>query len=94
MELTREIHEQILMRLISPPGKLRTRGAGPPYGMLVRAAGERPEYRIVRQDELFEEVPDFPRDRTGPDWLFGAIGDDTGTSLFVVPWEMVRDVVD
>jgi hypothetical protein len=89
-----EIHEQILLRLISPPGKLYTRGAGPPFGMLVRAPGERAEYRIVSQDELFENVPDFPRDRTGPDWFLVAIGDDTGTSLFVCPWDMVKDVVE
>jgi hypothetical protein len=94
MALTREIHEQILMSLIGAPGKLHTRGASPPHGMLVRAPGEKPEYRIVSQDELFEEVPDFPRDRTGPDWFLVAIGDDTGTSLFVVPWEMVQGVVE
>ena len=40
MNLQQEIHEQILMRLISPPGKLFTRGASPPYGMLVRAPGD------------------------------------------------------
>jgi len=66
MSLAREIHEQILMDLISPPGKRRTRGVGPPFGMLVRAPGARPEYRIVSQDERFEEVPDFPQDRVGP----------------------------
>ena len=94
MSLTREIHEQFLMDLINPPGKLYTRGAQPPYGMLVKAPGEKPEYRIVSQAELFHEVPDFLRDRVGPDWFLVAIGDDTGTSLFVVPWEMVTDLVE
>ena len=94
MNLTQEIHEQILMRLIRPPGKLYTRGVEPPFGMLVKAPGERAEYRIVSQDELFENVPDFPRDRTGPEWFLAAIGDDTGTSLFIVPGEMVKDVVE
>ena len=94
MDLTREIHEQILMRLITPPGKLYTRGVEPPFGMLVRAPGERADYRVVSQDELFENVPDFPRDRVGPDWFLVAIGDDAGTSLFTVPWEMVKDVVE
>jgi hypothetical protein len=94
MRMQRYINEHILMRLISPPGKLYTRGVEPPFGMLVRAPGERAEYRIVSQDELFEDVPDFPRDRVGPDWFLVAIGDDTGTSLFTVPWEMVRDVVE
>jgi hypothetical protein len=94
MSLQREIHQQILMNLITPPGKLDTRGVKPPYGMLVRAPGERTEYRIVGQDELFEEIPDFPRDRTGLDWFLVAIGDDTGTGLFVVPWEKVKDVVE
>ena len=94
MSLQKEIHEQILMELISPPGTLYARGVEPPFGMLVRAPGEKPEFRIVSQDELFEEISDFPRDRTGPDWFLVAIGDDTGTSLFVVPWEKVKDVVE
>jgi hypothetical protein len=94
MSLKKEIHEQILMDLITPPHKLYTRGAQPPYGILVKAPGERPEYAIVSQDELFENVPDFPRDRTGPDWFLVAIGDDTGTSLFIVPREMVQGVVE
>ena len=94
MNLQQEIHEQILMRLFRPPGKLYTRGVEPTFGVLVRAPGERAEYRIVSQDELFENVPDFPSDRTGPVWFLVAIGDDTGTNLFVVPWEMVKDVLE
>jgi hypothetical protein len=94
MSLQREIHEQILKELISPPGKLYTRGVQPRFGMLVRAPGGKPECRIVGQAKLFEEVPGFPRDRTGPDWFLVAIGDDAGTSLFVCPWDTVKDVVE
>jgi hypothetical protein len=93
VSLQKEIHEQILMELISPPGKLDTRGVEPPFGMLVRAPAGQVSYRLVSQAELFENVPDFPRDRVGPDWFLVAIGDDAGTSLFVCPWDMVKDVV-
>jgi hypothetical protein len=57
MDLSREIHEQILMRLISPPSKLYTRGVEPPFGMLVLAPGERAEYRVVTQDSCSRTSP-------------------------------------
>jgi len=62
-----EIHEQILMSLIRPPGKLYTRGVESPFGMLDRAPGGHVSCRILSQQEFFENVPDFPRERTGPD---------------------------
>jgi len=94
VSLQKEIHEQILIELVSPPGRLYTRGVEPPFGMLVKAPGEKPEFRIVSQDELFEGVADFPQDRVGPHWFLVAIGDDTRRSLFVCPWDIIKDVVE
>jgi hypothetical protein len=57
------------------------------------ALNSRSVSRIVSQEEFFENFPEFPRDRGGPDWFPIAVGDDAGTSLFCYPWDMVKDVV-
>ena len=93
MDLLAEIYQQIIKDMIAPPKKLKTRGARPPYGMLVKAPGDQRLYRIVSPDELFENVRDFPRRRAGPDWLLIAVGDDAGTSAFTYPWDMVKDAI-
>ena len=94
MDLIREFHEQILNDLLKLPGKLDTRGVEGPYGLLVKTPARRVSYRVVTQAEFFEKVPDFPRERTGPDWFLVAVGDDIGTSLFCYPCDMVKDVLE
>jgi hypothetical protein len=69
-------------------------GAGSRKRGLVAAPGGSVTYRIVSQQEFFENVPGFPPDRAGPDWFLVTVGDDAGMSLFVCPWDMVKDVVE
>ena len=80
MKRQREIHQQILTDLLKRPVRLVNGGVEGPYGMLVRAPAGQVSYRLVSQQESFENVPDFPRERTGPDWFLVAVGDDAGTS--------------
>jgi hypothetical protein len=73
--------------LFGPGRKLYMRGVRGQCGLLIKAPAGKVSYQKVTQDELFEAVPDFPRDRVGPEWLLIAVGDDVQTTLFVRPWK-------